>query len=185
MATLESSAIIDGVLIVHPEVHGDERGAFVETYRRSWFPHGREMLQGNRSEKQAGAVVGLHFHLHQADYWYVPRGTARVVLHDLRTASPTEGATLSFDLDGVAHRGVWIPPGVAHGFGSVTDVTMTYLVDQYYNPADELGVAWDDPEIGADWGVALPPIVSARDQANPSRTELKAQGDLPAYGLRT
>ncbi len=185
MAELEASDIIDGVVIVHPAVHGDERGVFVETYRREWFPRGREMLQGNRSEKQAGAVVGLHFHLHQADYWYVPRGTARVVLHDLRVGSPTEGGTLSFDLDGVDHRGVWIPPGVAHGFGSVTDVTMTYLVDQYYNPADELGVAWDDPEIGADWGVQLPPIVSARDQANLSRKELAATGGLPVFGLRT
>ncbi len=62
---------------------------------------------------------------------------------------------------------------------------MTYLVDQYYNPADELGVAWDDPEIGADWGVQLPPIVSARDQANLSRKELAATGGLPVFGLRT
>ena len=65
-------------------MHGDERGRFVETYRRSWFPDRPEMVQGNRSEKQAGAVVGLHFHLHQADYWYVLRGRVRVVLHDLR-----------------------------------------------------------------------------------------------------
>jgi dTDP-4-dehydrorhamnose 3,5-epimerase len=80
---------------------------------------------------------------------------------------------------------VWIPPGVAHGFGSVTDVTMTYLVDQYYNPADELGVAWDDPAIAGDWGVAPSPIVSARDQANPSRAELERTAALPRYGLRT
>ena len=71
-------------------MHGDERGIFVETYRREWFPHGREMIQGNRGDRQAGAVVGLHYHLHQADYWYVPFGRARVVLHDLR--------------DGLAHR---------------------------------------------------------------------------------
>jgi dTDP-4-dehydrorhamnose 3,5-epimerase len=184
VASFDTSGAIAGVVIVHPDVHGDERGAFVETYRRAWFPHGREMIQGNRSEKQQGAVVGLHFHLHQADYWYVPRGTARVVLHDLRTGSPTEGATMCFDIDGVAHHGVWIPPGVAHGFGAVSDLTMTYLVDQYYNPADELGVAWDDPEIGADWGVALPPVLSARDRANPSRKELADAGDLPAWGLR-
>jgi dTDP-4-dehydrorhamnose 3,5-epimerase len=185
VATLLPSEVIDGVVIVEPQVHGDERGVFVETYRRQWFPVGREMLQGNRSEKQAGAVVGLHFHMHQADYWYVPRGTARVVLHDLRVGSPTERATLSFDIDGIAHKGVFIPPGVAHGFGSVTDVTMTYLVDQYYNQADELGVAWDDPEIGADWGIAPPPIVSARDQANPSRAALQKANGLPHYGLRT
>jgi dTDP-4-dehydrorhamnose 3,5-epimerase len=182
MANLLFSDVIQDVVIVEPQAHGDQRGVFVETYRREWFPRGREMLQGNRSEKQAGTVVGLHFHMHQADYWYVPRGTARVVLHDLRVGSPTEGATLSFDIDGVSHRGVFIPPGVAHGFGSVTDVTMTYLVDQYYNPADELGVAWDDPEIAADWGVELPPIVSARDQANPKRSSIT---HLPIYGLRT
>ena len=81
------------VIVVEPDAHGDERGRFVETYRRSWFPLGREMIQGNRSTKQAGAIVGLHYHLHQSDYWYVLAGTARVVLHDLRQGSPTDGAT--------------------------------------------------------------------------------------------
>ena len=57
-----------------PTIHGDERGIFIETYRREWFPQGREMIQGNRGDRQAGAVVGLHYHLHQADYWYVPDG---------------------------------------------------------------------------------------------------------------
>ena len=61
------------------------------------------------------------------------------------------------------HRGVFIPPGVAHGFAALTDMTITYLVDSYYNPADELGVAWDDPAIGADWGIT-DPILSERDQ---------------------
>ncbi len=174
---------IDGVVVITPTLHGDERGVFVETYRREWFPQGREMVQGNRSDKLAGAVVGLHFHRHQADYWYVPKGRARVVLHDLRTGSPTEGATMAFDIDDHDHRGVWIPPGVAHGFAALTDVTMTYLVDQYYNPADELGVAWDDPSIGADWGlpVGTPVVLSARDRANPARAALAAAGALPAF----
>ena len=70
----------------------------METYRREWFPLGREMIQGNRSNRQAGSVVGLHYHLHQADYWYVPEGRARVVLHDLRDGSPTDGNTLMLDL---------------------------------------------------------------------------------------
>jgi dTDP-4-dehydrorhamnose 3,5-epimerase len=173
-----SETIVD-VVVVQPEVHGDERGRFVETYRRSWFPLGREMVQGNRSEKQAGAVVGLHYHLHQADYWYVPYGTARVVLHDLRQGSPTDGATLAVDLgrqpDGThSHRGIFIPPGVAHGFAALTDMTITYLVDGYYNPADELGVAWDDPAVAADWGI-VEPILSARDQKNPRRAEIEPQ----------
>jgi dTDP-4-dehydrorhamnose 3,5-epimerase len=177
------SATIDDVLTVEPEAHGDERGRFVETYRREWFPLGREMIQGNRSEKQAGAVVGLHYHLHQADYWYLLRGRARVVLHDLRLGSSTEGATELIDLDGEVDRGLFIPPGVAHGFASHTDLLLWYLVDSYYNPADELGLAWDDPDVGADWGVS-DPVLSNRDQANPRRSAI-ADSVRPRAGLRT
>ncbi len=81
------------------------------------------------------------------------------------------------------HRGVFIPPGVAHGFASLTDMTITYLVDSYYNPDDELGVAWDDPDIAADWGLD-DPILSARDQNNPRRTDLEPRL-APVLGLRT
>jgi dTDP-4-dehydrorhamnose 3,5-epimerase len=178
MATVTESDVIADVRVVEPDLHGDERGFFVETYRREWFPLGREMIQGNRGDRQAGCIVGLHYHLHQADYWYVPFGRARVVLHDLRAGSPTDGATLTIDLgrndDGSHdHRGVFIPPGVAHGFAALTDMTITYLVDGYYNPTDELGVAWDDPEIDADWGIA-DPILSDRDRKNPRRDDLDA-----------
>src|SRR3954471_10387743 len=136
MAVVTESDAIAGVYVVEPDRHGDERGLFVETYRREWFPQGREMLQGNRADRTAGCVVGLHYHLHQADYWYVPSGQARVVLHDLRAGSPTDGVTLVTDLGaspdpgGVHdHRGIYIPPGVAHGFASLTDMTISYLVD--------------------------------------------------------
>jgi dTDP-4-dehydrorhamnose 3,5-epimerase len=183
MPELIPSTVIDDVVLVRPDVHGDERGRFVETYRRSWFPLGREMIQGNLSDKGEGAVVGLHYHLHQADYWYILRGHARVVLHDLRVGSPTEGATLSMDLIGTEDRGLFIPPGVAHGFASVTDVLLSYLVDGYYNPADELGVAWNDPEIKGDWAVQ-DPVLSARDRANPSRAGIDP-ALRPRYGLRT
>lgn len=183
MADIEELREIAGVRVVTPDVHGDERGVFVETYRRQWFPDGREMVQGNRADRAAGCVVGLHYHLHQADYWYVPFGTARVVLHDLREGSPTDGATWWTDLGGPSHQGVYIPPGVAHGFASLTDMTITYLVDGYYNAADELGVAWDDPAIGADWGVT-DPVLSKRDQANPLRADLPADR-RPHWGLRT
>ena len=188
MAEVVESEVIAGVYQVEPAVHGDERGFFVETYRRQWFPNGREMIQANRGDRMAGAIVGLHYHLHQADYWYVPFGTARVVLHDLREGSPTDGATLCFDLgrrdDGThSHAGVFIPPGVAHGFAAKTDMTITYLVDGYYNPADELGVAWDDPDIAADWGVT-DPVLSKRDLENPRRADLEPQWQ-PHFALRT
>jgi dTDP-4-dehydrorhamnose 3,5-epimerase len=177
------SSVIQDVVVVEPDVHGDERGRFVETYRRQWFPLGREMVQGNRSEKQAGAVVGLHYHLHQADYWYVLRGRARVVLHDLRDGSPTDGATQVLELSGDEDRGLFIPPGVAHGFAALTDLLLWYLVDGYYNSTDELGLAWDDPDVGADWGVE-DPVLSNRDQANPRRRDLSPEL-RPRAGLRT
>ena len=145
------------------------------------------MFQSNRADRIFGSLVGLHYHLHQADYWYVPFGSARVVLHDLRIGSKTEGATICTNLglrdDGSHnHDGIYIPPGVAHGFAALSDMTITYLVDGYYNPSDELGVAWNDPDISADWGVEEP-LISARDLSNPVRTELDP-GRIPHANLR-
>ncbi|MBV9661785.1 MAG: dTDP-4-dehydrorhamnose 3,5-epimerase family protein, partial [Acidimicrobiales bacterium] len=100
----------------------------------------------------------------------------------LREGSPSDGVTQILEISGENCRGVFIPPGVAHGFASLSDLTITYLVDSYYNPEDELGVAWDDPAIGADWGVK-DPILSARDQKNPLRSEIPA-GRRPYAGLR-
>jgi len=187
VAEITASSTIAGVHVVRPDVHRDGRGLFIETYRRSWFPEGREMVQANRADRQRGSLVGLHYHLHQADYWYVPFGLARIVLHDLRAGSPTDAATLAFDLGGADrashdHGGVFIPPGVAHGFAALTDMTITYLVDGYYNPADELGLLWNDAAVTADWGVA-DPILSKRDQTNPARADLEP-ALRPHYGLR-
>ena len=183
MPTVTESTQIAGVYVVEPIIHGDQRGLFIETYRREWIPGAREMIQSNRANRQQGALVGLHYHLHQSDYWYIPFGTARVVLHDLREGGPTDGATHSLDLSGENHVGVYIPPGVAHGFAALTDMVITYLVDGYYNAADELGVAWDDPAIGADWGV-VEPILSERDQTNPMRADLPSNR-RPYWPMRT
>ncbi len=175
---------VAGVVVVDPVRYADERGVFLETYRAEWVPGRNEMVQANRADRSAGTVVGLHFHRHQADYWYVPSGRARIVLHDLRIGSPTEGATWSTGLGSQPgtppaegdHRALYIPPGVAHGFAALTDLTITYLVDRYYDPDDELGLAWDDPDVGADWGVDQP-VLSERDRANPERSGL----DLPSF----
>ncbi len=165
---------IVGVRLVELAPHGDERGMFVETFRKEWFPGVPEMLQTNVSTKEAGAVVGLHFHFRQADYWYVVAGTARVGLYDLRAGSPTEGTAWTFDMSSGTHRGLYIPPGVGHGFAALTDVTLLYQVDGYYDPADELGVAWDDPELGIDWGVG-DPVVSERDRSCPRLAEIPSE----------
>jgi dTDP-4-dehydrorhamnose 3,5-epimerase len=183
MATLRESEKIADVIIVEPQSFGDDRGRFLETYRRSWFPLGREMVQSSRSDKVAGSLVGLHYHLHQADYWYVTKGVAQVVLHDLRIGSVTEGATLEIEAGDNSQVGIYIPPGVAHGFAALTDMTLTYLVDNYYNPSDELGVAWDDPEIAADWKIS-DPVYSERDANNPVKRKIK-EYLLPRAVLRT
>jgi dTDP-4-dehydrorhamnose 3,5-epimerase len=180
--TVVPSTIISDVVVVEPTAHADERGVFYETYRRSWFPLGREMVQSNRSDKTSGSLVGLHYHLHQADYWVCTAGVARVVLHDLRLGSSTEGSTETIELRGENCRGVFIPPGVAHGFAAVSDVTLTYLVDSYYNPDDELGIAWDDPDVAADWRVH-DPVLSPRDQDLPSRRSIPDHL-RPRAGLR-
>lgn len=187
MAEVRLSSEIDGVVVVDPVVHGDERGYFVETWRREWIPSGREMVQANQAERTAGSLVGLHYHRYQADYWRVPVGRIRVVLHDLRSGSPTEGTTWCLDLGGdglTRHRGLYIPCGVAHGFAALTDATLAYLVDGTYDPADELGVAWDDPWVDADWGLGKhPPVLSPRDAANPRRADLDAEL-VPVYEFR-
>jgi dTDP-4-dehydrorhamnose 3,5-epimerase len=176
MSTPLRALPIDGVMAVEPTVHRDARGEFVEHFRADWLPTAGQVVQANHAARVTGTLVGLHYHHHQADHWYVVRGRARAVLFDLRTGSPTEGVTttveLGEDLDGThSHRGLYIPPGVAHGFAALTDLDLIYLVDRTYDPADELGLQWDDPAVAADWGLA-DPILSARDLANPSLPEV-------------
>ena len=97
--------------------------------------------------------------------------------------SPTEGEIYSIDLTGDNNLGLYIPPGVAHGFSATTDMILTYLVDNYYNQADELGVAWNDPIIGAKWSVQNP-ILSARDNTNPYLEDIEIT-KMPVWPLRT
>jgi dTDP-4-dehydrorhamnose 3,5-epimerase len=174
MAVVKASDVIEGVLVVEPQVWRDDRGLFVETFRQEWLPlDAKTMVQANRADREQGTLVGLHYHRFQADFWYAPFGRAFVALHDLRASSPTDGASLTLEI-GPEHQGIYIPPGVAHGFYAITDMTITYLVDGYYNPEDELGVAWNDPELGLSWPDAAP-VLSARDQANPFRSEIPSE----------
>lgn len=171
MATVTASDVIDGVYIVEPKIFSDDRGFFLESWRHEWIPGAEPMIQANRADRTEGSLVGLHYHRRQADYWYVPFGRALVVLHDLRESSATNRRTLSLEIGEHDHRGVYIPRGVAHGFYAMTDLTITYLVDGYYDPDDELGVAWNDPAIEVDWPTDAP-VLSERDQANPMRDDI-------------
>ena len=180
MASVDTCEIA-GVLLVRLVGHGDERGRFMETFRQEWLgDDAPPMVQGNRSDSARGTLRGLHYHLHQADYWYVPTGTILVALHDLRASSPSRGQSLAFEIGpGVDNEiGVYIPPGVAHGFQAVTDATLTYLVDNYYDPNDENGLAWDDPDAAIPWPIPEP-LLSDRDKLNPKRSDIP-KDRLPA-----
>jgi dTDP-4-dehydrorhamnose 3,5-epimerase len=172
------SCEIDGVLLVRLQGRADVRGRFMETFRQEWFPQAPSMVQGNRSDSVKGTLRGLHYHLHQADYWYVPTGTILVALHDLRSSVSSYGRSLAFEIGEDNVTGVYIPPGVAHGFQAVTDATLTYLVDNYYDPDDENGLAWDDPDAAIPWPIPEP-LLSDRDKTNPKRSDIP-KDRLPA-----
>jgi dTDP-4-dehydrorhamnose 3,5-epimerase len=162
---------IDGVTVVDLEVHPDARGSFVEFYRESWLPTEESAVQGNISRSIAGTLRAMHFHRHQWDYWFVLSGEMFVALADLRRGSPTESATSTLRLKAEDPRGLFIPPGVAHGFLAETDLVFGYLVDSYFDGTDEGGIAWDDPELGIDWP-ATDLVLSDRDRSNPSLAEV-------------
>jgi dTDP-4-dehydrorhamnose 3,5-epimerase len=167
MTEIVESPHIAGVKIVRLQGFQDDRGRFVETFRKSWFPERTwESFQTNRSDSRAGVLRGLHYHFRQIDYWCLTRGRIRVGLADLRRTSPTFGQSEVVELDADDPRGVFIPSGVAHGFYALTDATLTYIVDNYYDNSDELGVAWDDPDLAVPWQVTAPTL-SPRDLSNP------------------
>jgi dTDP-4-dehydrorhamnose 3,5-epimerase len=144
----------------------------METFRREWFPWiDWTHVQSNRSDSAAGVLRGLHFHRYQVDYWFVMQGRIRVGMVDLRRSSPTYRAVHMVEMGDDYAFGIFIPTGVAHGFLALTDATLTYLVNQYYDGADELGVAWDDPDLNLDWGIQNP-VLSPRDQRNLRLREL-------------
>ena len=164
-------AELAGVRVIDLRVFPDERGSFTEVYRHEWLPGTPEMVQGNISRSHAGVLRGLHFHRRQADYWCIVLGRAFVALHDLRLASPTTGVTMTLTLDEGTPQGLFIPPGVAHGFYAETDVVLQYMVDEYFDGSDEYGIAWDDTSLGIDWP-GIEPVLSDRDRSNPPLTEV-------------
>jgi len=173
---LRPSTVIDGVVLAHLRAFADERGRFSETFRASWFPQADwSKIQCNRSDSAAGVLRGLHYHFRQVDYWTVPVGQVRAALVDLRPQSPSYRQAQTIDIAAEDSLGLFIPVGVAHGFYALTDCTLLYTVNNYYDGQDEFGVAWDDPDLGLDWRLPTPPRLSARDQANPRLMDILPQ----------
>ncbi|MGD8585616.1 MAG: dTDP-4-dehydrorhamnose 3,5-epimerase [Chloroflexota bacterium] len=172
MPIISESPTIPGVQIVQLKPFADDRGRFVEIFRKEWFPQRNwQILQSNRSESVAGVLRGLHYHHHQVDYWHVIGGTIQAALVDLRRSSPAFGATQMIEMGQDDLLGLFIPIGVAHGFVSLTRATLLYYVDNYYDGADEFGVAWNDPDLALNWPITEP-IVSERDAGNPRLSDI-------------
>ncbi len=163
---------LDGVVLIEPEVHGDERGFFVETFSRdAWRDLGvdAEFVQHNHSRSAKDTLRGIHFQTDpgQAKLLRCPRGRIFDVAVDLRRESPTFGRWEGHVLDDVDHHQLFVPVGFGHGFCVLSDLAdVTYLVSSLYNPETEAGIRWDDPEVGVEWGVESP-LLSARDREAP------------------
>lgn len=164
----ELSATIPGVRLFDLTVFADERGSFCEAFKASRIGPG-PWVQWNVSRSRAGVVRGLHLHRRQIDYWHIVSGSATAALVDRRKDSPTFGRSLCISLSGDRPQTLLIPTGVLHGFRANTDVVLMYLLDREYDPTDELGVRWDDRELGlqADWYASPGATLSPRDAKAP------------------
>jgi dTDP-4-dehydrorhamnose 3,5-epimerase len=153
--------------------HVDGRGSLVELFREEWGT-GVSPVQWNVTCSVPGTLRGVHVHIRHADYLMVVTGRAGIAFHDLRRSSPTRGMAGVVELKGETPRVMTIPVGVAHGFYFYEQTTMIYGVSEYWDPADELGCRWDDPDLGIPWPDKSP-ILSARDAAAPSLSGLRRQ----------
>lgn len=167
---------IKGLLIIEPRVFDDARGYFYESYNKSKFAEAGidvDFVQDNQSLSQKGAVRGLHG---QADPFAqgklvrVIQGRVIDVAVDIRKGSPTFGKHVSVELSGDNKLQFWIPAGFLHGFATLDDDTIfTYKVNNYYNKESEIGVIWNDPGLGIDWGIPeKDALLSPKDELLPA-----------------
>lgn len=162
-------ANIDGLLIIKPDVFGDDRGYFFETYsNRRYAEYGIEedFVQDNISKSLKGTIRGLHYQVGdkaQGKLCHVIKGKVLDVAVDIRFDSPTFGQYFSIELTGEDKTQLWIPPGFAHGFAVLSDeVLFVYKCTNYYSKPDERAILYNDPQLNIDWKVENP-IVSEKD----------------------
>jgi dTDP-4-dehydrorhamnose 3,5-epimerase len=169
---------LDGLVHVEPDVHGDARGFFVESYRANvWAQHGIDdaFVQDNHSRSGRGVLRGMHFSIGegQAKLVRCARGRILDVAVDLRRASPTYGEWESFELDDESGRQLYIPVGFAHGFCVLSEVAdVTYKCSTYYDAAAERGFAYDDADVDIAWPQDMALFVSDRDMHAPDLAEI-------------
>ncbi len=168
------STPIPEVLIIEPQVFGDQRGFFMESYNHQRFCEKTglqvEFVQDNHSRSGANVLRGLHYQLHQIQGKLVRVVVGEVldVAVDLRRSSPTFGKSVGCMLSAENKRQLWIPPGFAHGFYVRSDqAEVLYKTTGYYAAQHDRCIRWNDPDLAIDWELQGEPILSAKDQNAP------------------
>jgi len=178
---------IPEVLVIEPDVHVDGRGFFVETYQAERYrEHGIEgpFVQDNHSRSVAGTLRGLHLQLRrpQGKLIRVIEGEIFDVAVDVRRGSPTFGRWVGVTLTAENFRQCYVPHGFAHGFSVVSAIAQVeYKCTDLYDPASEVGIAWNDPALGISWPVDQP-LLSRRDSQHPTLAALTDR--LPRYSTK-
>ncbi len=177
--------ILPGVVILEPQVFGDERGWFMETYNTERFRAAGivlEFVQDNHSSSRRGVLRGLHYQEPnpQGKLVRCTRGSLFDVAVDIRKGSPHFGRWFGVELSEENKRMLWVPPGFAHGFCVLSDEAhLVYKCTALYEPQNERAIRWNDPDIGVAWPVdSVAPQLSARDAAAPMLSNATV---LPAY----
>jgi dTDP-4-dehydrorhamnose 3,5-epimerase len=170
---------IDGVVIIEPKVFGDERGFFLETFQAERYKEfagiNMSFVQDNHSRSGKNVLRGLHFQKTnpQGKLVRVVRGEVFDVAVDIRKGSPTYGQWAGAILSEENKRQFWVPPGLAHGFVVLSDIAdFEYKCTDYYDPADEGCLMWNDPAVGIEWPEGIEPVLSAKDQVGQTLAEL-------------
>jgi dTDP-4-dehydrorhamnose 3,5-epimerase len=168
---VETTAI-EGVLVLQPKVFGDARGFFLESFNQQAFDaavgHHVDFVQDNHSRSARGVLRGLHFQKGakaQGKLVRVVAGAVFDVAVDIRRSSPTFGRWVGAELSAENHRQMWVPPGLAHGFLVLSETAdFLYKTTEFYSPADEGAVRWDDPDLAIAWpDLGEAPRLSAKD----------------------
>ena len=167
---------LDGPILIEPVVHGDARGFFHESYRRSTFAElgiGDDFVQDNHSRSRRGVVRGMHFQDGMAKLVRCANGAILDVLVDVRRGSPTFGEWEAFRLDDETLRQLYCPVGFAHGFCVLSEsADVVYRCSSYYDPKLEGGINYLDPDVGIEWPEGLELTPSERDAGAPRLAEV-------------
>jgi dTDP-4-dehydrorhamnose 3,5-epimerase len=169
---------LPGVLIIEPDVFGDSRGFFKETFQTHHYKTlgiGLDFVQDNHSRSQKGVLRGLHFQVNnpQGKLVTCSRGAVYDVAVDVNPDSLTFGEYVGVELTEDNHRQFWVPPGYAHGFCVLSDsADFQYKCTDFYNPDDESGILWNDPDVAISWPIKEP-LLSEKDSCLPSLSDLR------------